>query len=158
MALVVEDGTGVVNANSYIDTTYFDSYWTDRGNSEAVAITDKEPLLIQATDFIESIYYNKWLGYRLTDIQVLEFPRVIDGVDVGVPDRLKKAVWELALKANSGTLLEDINQQIIKEKVSVIETTYSEFSDQLTRYTAVYNLISIYLENASQNSVKVTRV
>jgi hypothetical protein len=157
MALVVEDGTGVSNANSYIDVAYFDTYWTDRGNTDAVAIVNKEPLLIQATDYIETVYYGLWLGERLTTTQALEFPRVIDSVDVGVSERLKKACCELALKANSGSLLTDVEQRIVKEKVAVIETTYSEYSDQLTQYTTVYNLIAGYLENSSPNSSKVIR-
>ena len=157
MAIVVEDGTGIATANSYIDSTYADSYFSDRGVTEWASLTNKDALLIQATDYIETVYYGKWLGERLTTTQALEFPRVIDNEDVGVPERLKKACCELALKANSGTLLVDVEQRVVKEKVAVIETTYSEYDDQLTQYTTVYNLVKEYLENASLNSSKVVR-
>ena len=157
MALIVEDGTGIATANSYIDVAYFDAYFTDRGNADAIAIVDKDSLLIKATDYIETVYYGKWSGERLTTTQALEFPRTIDYVDVGVPDRLKKACCELALKANSTTLLVDVEQRVIKEKVAVIETTYSEYDDQPTQYTTVYNLLKEYLENASSNSSKMIR-
>jgi enoyl reductase-like protein len=157
MGIIVEDGTGLANANSYIDSTYADTYFADRGITGWASLTNKDALLIQATDYIETVYYGKWKGERLTTTQALEFPRVIDSVDVGVPDRLKKACAELAWKANSGTLLVDVEQRIIKEKVAVIETTYSEYDDQLTQYSTVYNLLSEYLENASLNSSTVTR-
>ena len=159
VTLIVEDGTGIADANSYISEAEYHAYWTDRGNATAIAITgdDLKSLLIKATDYIETVYYGLWKGERLTTTQALEFPRVIDLVDVGVPVRLKKACAELAWKANSGDLLVDVEQRIVKEKVAVIETTYSEYSDQLTQYTTVYNLISEYLENSSTNSQKTVR-
>ena len=160
MALIVQDDTGTqTDANSYIDVAFFDTYWTERGNTTATDLTiaQKEVLLIKATDYIETIYYGKWLGDRLTTTQNTEFPRVIDGESVAIPTRLKKACAELAWKANSIELLTDVEQRIIKEKVAVIETTYSEYDDQLTQYTAVYNLVCEYLANNSLNSVSVTR-
>ena len=158
MALVVQLADGsITNANSYIESTYADTYFLDRGVTAWASLTNKDALLIQATDYIETVYYGLWKGYRLTDTQNTEFPRVIDSVDVGLPERLKKACCELAYKANSGSLLVDVEQRIIKEKVAVIETTYSEYSDQLTQYTTVYNLLAEYLENSSLNSSKVVR-
>lgn len=157
MALIVEDGTGIATANSYIDSSYADAYFLDRDIAEWASLTNKDALLIKATDYIETVYYGKWQGERLTTTQALEFPRVIDSVDVGVPDRLKKACCELALKANSGELITDIEQRVIKKKVAVIETTYAEYSDQTTQYTKVYDLLSEYLLNSNSNTVKVTR-
>ena len=159
VTLIVEDGTGIVDANSYISEAEYLAYWTNRGNATAIAITGDplKSLLIQATDYIEIVYYGLWQGERLTTTQALEFPRIIDSVDVGVPERLKKACCELAYTANSGALLTDVEQRIVKEKVAVIETTYSEYSDQLTQYTTVYGYISEYLENSSLNSSKVVR-
>ena len=159
VSLIVEDGTGIANANSYVSEAEYLTYWTDRGNATAIAITGDtlKSLLIQATDYVENVYYEKWLGDRLTLTQALEFPRVINLIDVEVPDRLKKACFELALKANSASLLTDVEQRIIKEKVAVIETTYSEYSNQLTQYTNVYELVKPYLLNQSTTSVKVVR-
>ena len=158
MALVVQDDLGTItNANSYIESTYADAYFSDRGNTVWASLTNKDALLIQATDYIETVYYNKWAGDRYSEEQNTEFPRTIDYENVGIPERLKKACCELAIKANSGTLLTDVEQRIVKEKVAVIETTYSEYSDQLTQYTTVYNLLAEYLENSSANSSKVVR-
>ena len=158
--MTVEDGSGLIDADSYVSVSYCDTYFSDRLITEWIDITDvptKEALLIRATDYIEQVYSQAWSGEPLMDTQALSFPRLIDDVDVGVPERLKKACCELALKANSGTLLTDVEQRIVKEKVAVIETTYGEYSDQLTQYTAVYELIKIYLDNPSSNSMKVVR-
>jgi hypothetical protein len=158
MALVIQDDLGTkTDANSYVSVAEFDTYWTDRDNQEALAIVNKDAVLIKATDYIETVYYGKWKGTRYTTTQNTEFPRVIDGENVGIPTRLKNACFELAFKANSGNLLTDIQQRIVKEKVAVIETTYSEYSDQLTQYTTVYNLLREYLKNDSMNSSKVIR-
>ena len=157
--MLVEDGTGIADANSYVTVAFFDTYFTERGNTDIVALTDaqKEVLLIKATDYIETVYYGKWLGERTTTTQTLEFPRTIDSEDVGVPTRLKKAVCELALKANTTTLLVDVEQRVIKKKVAVMEKTYAQYDDQLTQYTVVYNLLKEYLANGSLNSSKVVR-
>lgn len=158
MAIRVQLADGsVTNANSYIESSYADTYFSDRGVTEWDVLTNKDALLIQATDFLEQVYYGNWQGERLTDTQNTQYPRVIDGVDVGIPERLKQACCILALKANSGELLPDVEQRIIKEKVAVIETTYSEYDDQLTRYTKVYELLKEYLDNANMSSSKVIR-
>jgi len=158
MALVVQlDDGSITNANSYIESTYADTYFSDRGKTAWASLTNKDALLIQATDFLERVYFEKWKGYRLTETQNTEWPRLIDDVDLGLPERLKQACCDLALQANSGELLPNVEKNIIKQKVAVIETTYSEYSDQLTRYTNVYELLSTYLENASLNSSKVVR-
>ena len=159
VTLIVEDGTGIADANSYVSEAEYLDYWTNRGNATAMAITgdDLKSLLIQATDYVESVYYGKWLGDSLTATQALEFPRVIDLVDVGVPSRLKKACFELALKANSGSLLTDVEQRVTKEKVGSLSVEYDKYSNQLTQYTNVYELVKPYLLNQSTTSVKVTR-
>ena len=159
MALLVQDADGLItDAESYISVAELDAYWTKRGNTTFVALSEaeKEILLIKATDYVEQVYFGKWLGDRYSDTQNTEYPRTIDYLNVGIPTRLKNACAELALKANSGELLIDIAQRVVKKKVAVIETTYSEYSDQLTQYTNVYNLLSPYLESTG-NSVKVTK-
>lgn len=162
MALIVQDDLGTETAaNTYIALSFFNSYWTDRGNATALALSDaeKEVLLIKATDYIETVYFGYWKSERVNYTQNTEFPRLLyyGGDAIGIPERLEKACAELAWKANSGDLLTDVEQRIVKEKVAVIETTYSEYSDQLTQYTTVYNLVSEYLENASLNSSSLTR-
>lgn len=148
--MVVEDGTGLSNADSFVSVAYADAYFTTRGVSVWASLTNKEALLIKATDYIEAVYSESWKGVTLNDTQSLSFPRIIDDATV-YPDRLQKAVCELALKANDGDLLVDVEQRTIEEKVDVISVKYAEYSDQKTQYSMVYGLISPYLLSTGAN-------
>lgn len=148
--MVVEDGTGLSNADSFVSVAYADTYFTTRGVSAWASLTNKEALLIKATDYIEAVYSESWKGVTLNDTQSLSFPRIIDDATV-YPDRLLKAVCELALKANDGDLLVDVEQRTIEEKVDVITVKYAEYSDQKTQYSMVYGLISPYLLSTGAN-------
>ena len=142
--MVVEDGTGLSNADSFVSVAYADTYFSTRNVTAWASLTNKEALLIKATDYIEAVYSEAWKGTTLTDTQSLSFPRIIDDATV-YPDRLLKAVCELAYKANSGDLLVDVEQRTIEEKIDVITVKYAEYSDQKTQYSMVYGLISPYL-------------
>ena len=148
--MVVEDGTGLSNADSFVSVAYADTYFTTRGVSAWASLTNKEALLIKATDYIEAVYSEAWKGVTLNDTQSLSFPRIIDDATV-YPDRLLKAVCELALKANDGDLLVDVEQRTVEEKVDVITVKYAEYSDQKTQYSFVYGLISPYLLSTGAN-------
>ena len=148
--MVVEDGTGLSNADSFVSVDYAETYFTTRGVTAWASLTNKEALLIKATDYIEAVYSESWKGVTLNDTQSLSFPRIIDDSTV-YPDRLLKATCELALKANDGDLLIDVEQRTIEEKVDVISVKYAEYSDQKTQYSMVYGLISPYLLSTGAN-------
>lgn len=148
--MVVEDGTGLSNADSFVSVAYADTYFTTRGVTAWASLTNKEALLIKATDYIEAVYSESWKGVTLNDTQSLSFPRIIDDATV-YPDRLLKAVCELALKANDGDILVDVEQRTIEEKVDVITVKYAEYSDQKTQYSMVYGLISPFLLSTGAN-------
>jgi len=112
MAFIVEDGTGVADANSYVTVEFADSYFADRGNEVWDAITDdadKEKLLVRATDYVEKIFGRRFIG-EMTDMTYpLSWPRTYAdpyAVDA-IPLLLKKAVCEYALRANDGPLMPD---------------------------------------------------
>lgn len=65
MAFIVEDGTGVLNANSYATVQGFKDYFGDRG-TDVSAITDPtiQTLLVQATDYIETRWGLLFLGRK----------------------------------------------------------------------------------------------
>lgn len=138
MAFLVEDGTGLVVATSYIDVAYADSYHTDRQTTIWTSETDqakKESALIRATQYIDAKYGQFFNGNVLKVEQGLLWPRVdaqyTNGqVIVGIPEVLKKATAELASRAiTSSDLMPDINVVThgpnvleVTEKVDVIET------------------------------------
>lgn len=82
VTIIVEDGSCVPNANSYIDVEYATQYLEDRGVT--VPAEDKlKPMLINAMDFMESL--NRYKGKRTNQDQELQFPRsglYSDGVEI----------------------------------------------------------------------------
>ena len=148
MALIIEDGTGLSNAQSYVDTTFVNAYFTLRG----ITFISTEALIIQAMDYIEATYSQSYVGVKYTNTQSLAFPRLIDGSSI-YPERLKSAVCELTHKASLGTLMEDSTQKIVREQVGPITTQYSEYSDAQKQYAMVYQLLSPWLSGSTTSHV-----
>lgn len=97
--LIVEDGTGLNNANSYVSVIEADSYAAmgQYANWEQLSNSRKEQLLNSATMYVDSIWGDKFKGHPLTIEQSLEFPRsnCFDRYGrkfEGVPTALKRAV------------------------------------------------------------------
>lgn len=153
MAFVIEDGTGISNANALVSDTEFDDYWTDRGTTfsggtapELLAL--KKVAIINATSYMENRFRTRFKGTREFQDQALSFPRLHlydeDGrIVLGLPDRLKHACIEYAFRALNNDLAPDpivdaTGLKVIKtkEKVGPIveEIEYAETSS-----AAIYN-------------------
>lgn len=165
MTIIVEDGTGRADAESYISVADADAYHAKRLNGDwgPLANATKEALLIKATEYMVGTYREMWAGYTVNATQALDWPRyeVPDGrggyIDSNiVPAEVKKACAELALKANAGELAPDLEQAVKREKVDSIEVEYESYSSQSPRYPAVYSMIARYLSN-SGFTVKLVR-
>lgn len=133
MAFVVEDGTGLPNANSYAAVADADAYFLERAILTWTGTPEqKASWLIQATDYIELRFSLRFAGekeFTVDPVQALSFPRVdIEGY-TGVPLCLKRATYEYANRARAGLLAPDpamdaTNRSYIgkKTKVGPIET------------------------------------
>lgn len=141
MSLIIENGTGLDNADSYIDLTYLTDYATKR-NINITGITESN--IIKAMDYFESAYSFK--GTKLKETQSLAFPRLIDN-EVTYPIRIKNAVCELTIKTKTAELLKDTKQKTIRKKIGDMEIEYDPNSRDETNYNMVYNLIMPYLNN-----------
>jgi hypothetical protein len=77
MALIVEDGTGRPDAESYCTVAFADEYHAARGNAAWAALSPlgKEIALRKATDFMLSNFGSRWVGTRATALQALDWPR-----------------------------------------------------------------------------------
>ena len=111
MAFVVEDGTGLSNANAYLAVADADTYWEERGDTVWAALTTaaKQAALIKATDYIEARFGQRFLGTKLLTTQSLGFPRDDlydrEGTQIeGIPTPFKNAVAEYAYRAASADL------------------------------------------------------
>jgi hypothetical protein len=155
-AIVVEDGTVVTGANSYVSTTELATYATDRG----ISITGTAAiLLITAMDYIESLDFK---GEPWTSTQPLIWPRInviIDGwyqnVD-DIPQQLKEAQMEtaLAIDAGNGPLI-DLPRNVIREKVGEIEVQYAQGTSSLILVRKINAKLKKLLN--SSGSIKVSK-
>jgi len=120
MSLIVEDGTGRSDAESYISVADADTYHTKFTASAAWAgagTADKETALRQATQYLDDEYRGRWKGYPVDDEQALAWPRLDVEDENGyvvdsdaVPEQVQRAAAEMALRALSSgpNLLPDI--------------------------------------------------
>tara|TARA_R110002167_G_scaffold154560_2_gene348786 strand:- start:904 stop:1371 length:468 start_codon:yes stop_codon:yes gene_type:complete len=133
MATIVETGSIIANANSYISDANFASYASDRGISvTGTAAT----LLLNAALYVETLPF---LGDKKTREQSMQWPRydvMLDGFltpsDV-IPQILKDLQCEVALAIDAGNdPLAQVSRAVKKEKVDVIEVEYADNSAPFT--------------------------
>lgn len=154
MAIVIEDGSGLPNSESYSSVEYADLYFSDRGNEawDALSTAAKEQALRKGADYLGAVYGPRWCGERLTDTQALDWPRG----EPGVPEAVKRANAELAVRASAGDLLADQSAQVRSETVGPISVTYAEGARQGTRYALVEGMLAGLLA-VGLGQVKVVR-
>src|SRR5712664_1631195 len=78
MALIVEDGTIVSGAESYIGVTDAATYHNNRGNTTFAGLSSdalREQMLRKATDYMQEMYRLRWTGSRVSTQQALDWPR-----------------------------------------------------------------------------------
>lgn len=135
MALIVENGDIVANANSYNTRQELIDYAALRG----VILPDDDTTdykAVEAVDYLE-LFRNDYKGTETDPAnQYLSFPR--EGITIGagivgkntIPRKYKEAQAALVLLANSGLVLipnRDVSQAFIKrEKIGPIDTEFSE--------------------------------
>lgn len=153
MALVVEDGTGLSNSNSYISVAELDAWADDRAiDLSAYDTAAKEAALITSClDFLEVFY--TFEGDPLEEGQALQLPTD----EVTINAKVKQASAQAAYYQLQGTLLVDhttSNEAEIKrlrEKVDVIEeeTEYVEGTRMTYRMRTpiIDRLLGPYLAN-----------
>ena len=163
MAIVIEDGTGLANAEAYISVADADAYFLARGNAAWAALTTarKEEVLRDGSDYMAAVYGQRWKGSRVTETQALDWPREdvsANGFDIDnnvVPGAVARANAELAVRASAGELLEDQGAQVKSEQVGPIAVTYMDGARQATRYAFVDSMLGAYLEGMGQ--IRVVR-
>jgi hypothetical protein len=163
MALIVEDGTVVSGANSYVSQADADAYHLDRGNAawSALTSTQKDANLIKATQFIDSKYRSKWAGSLFNILQPLCWPRTFvtdlsallsESTLPPIPPQLKYAVCEAALLFISTDLNAATDRGVQREKVGEIETSYFDGGSRVD-----YSIISGLLVGLFKNTNTIIR-
>lgn len=139
MALIVEDGSCVANADSFIDVANADTHFTNYGGYWTGDTADKEAALRRAALWLST--YIRWHGTKACNDNMMAFPRTgvndCDGnaiADDVVPQQVifaQLAAASLELQT-PGALTPSITpgQQTKRVKVDVIEEEYMTPKDQ----------------------------
>ena len=174
MALTVESGSGSATADSYISLTDAATRHTNLGNTAWAALasdTVREQYLRRATEYMEGAYRLRWKGYRKTATQALSWPRsfvylepFVQGAvgsypylvsDTTVPNEVKNACADLALKAATVTLAVDLGQAVVREKIDVIEVEYDKNAPAYTQYRAIDMMLATYLKSGGKANIEL---
>lgn len=130
MALIIEDGSIVPNANSFTTDAELQAYALARNITLPATEAERDSLQILAMDYLFSVEH-KLKGCRVSIEQELPYPRVgvcANGFDVPsdtIPKAVKNAMMELAMQAHvSDLLINKTNKNVASEKVDVIEVSY----------------------------------
>ena len=161
ITLVVENGTGLPDANSYCDLDYAVEYCTMKGYTDWLKLSENQQkiFIIRGTEFVDNFY--TWKGIRHRQSQSMAFPRddIYDDdrypVD-GIPDKLKKACIEAAFlnassSANTLFSTKDENGKAKKQKVDTLEVEYfnaeqSGLSAADVDYKTIYDILNKLLK------------
>jgi len=162
MALIVEDGSGVESANTYVATADIDTYCSDLGLTAWAAGTtpEKEAANLRAMQYIESLSYK---GIKSNSDYSLKFPRYDIWTEDGylidsdeIPNDLKKAVCRAAYEeiVSLGILQSNLTRSDFtkREKVSSIEMEYDKF-----HYETVFRTIKGLLKDLVESKTRLIR-
>lgn len=162
--LVVEDGSGKSDSDSYIPISEAESYMDDFGLAwpDNYGEHEKEIGLRLGTQHIDKTYRTRLQGSRVTKEQALDWPRI--GVTIAggrfnidsneIPDDLKRATVHAAVSvANQATTslgpdkTDPGRVKVEKVKIDVIEieTEWSQSKDDEVEYTMVDRLMAQFL-------------
>jgi len=154
MALIVEDGSLVADANSYVSAADFVS-WADARGVSYPSYPEIEQKILRAMDYIESLAF---LGEKHEETQALQWPRdyvYIDGYSVEsdeIPKELKNAVYEaIKLEIDGDSKLTASERETVSETIGDISVTYKSNSSMKRQTPAMARSLRKLIAN--QNGV-----
>lgn len=152
MALTVETGAIVANADSYISRADADTYATNHGNTSwaSVSADNRDAALRYATKWIDGRY--SWPGSIVDDDQVLAWPR--EGVTdaegriiaiTEIPQVLKDAVCEAAFAHVAEALNEILSRggEIESVKAGPVEVTFKSSAPPSRTFPFIDSILRI---------------
>lgn len=140
MALVVEDGTGLPNANAYIDVAFLRDYYTARGVTLPSDDGALEAAITVATlDYVD--FFFKFREKPLNDAQALKAPFERSGF----PEAVKRATAVAAYLHTEGLLFVDKSTNLqqgqvkrTRRKLEGLETE-NEYVEHTGKKVTYYN-------------------
>lgn len=152
MPLIIEDGSGLPDAESYVGVADCEAYALSHGLAFAGDEPVKDARLRRATQYLDAQYTFK--GEEQTDTQALAWPR---SVATGVPREIVSACCELACKP--GDLWVDVDAAALTEKtIGPITKKYAAPANGgQKRFAAVDALVKRWVAGGSGMMVRVVR-
>lgn len=148
--IIVEDGSGISNSNSYVTLAEADLYFSEKGELGWAGTDDfKNQNLINATTSMDALYGPRYISFlRDQTIQALLWPREqiwdrhsrrIDNGDI--PFKLQDAQCEIALLAQNGVDIYPsgtIDNQLTATSVTIGDISESKSFQKVPQDQASY--------------------
>lgn len=136
IAIIVEDGSNIANANSFVTIAQARAYAAERGVTLAVADDDVAVQLIKAKDYLES-FAMRYQGEMTNEDQSLQWPRIdvyLYGSEIAFPSNAIPKELKAAQNATVVALAQGVDIMpnysasdfVTREKVGPIETEYAD--------------------------------
>lgn len=175
--LIIETGSCTINANSFVDSVYADTYFGNQGQATWTGTTQaKESALFRGGQYLNGL---RWQGSKFNYQQIMCWPRfgvqVADmlgavtifpaGIGYGlywptnvIPEPIKFAQCEAALRYLTGTdMMPDLDRGGLESSVRLgpIQTTYEPGAPPGMTFPAIKALLKTFLK--SDASVEMIR-
>lgn len=153
MALTVETGAGLSNAESYISVSdanaYVAAYKGANATWDAASTSTKEIAARQATQYLDGCF--SWDGVASTTTQALRWPRIGAynenglSLDATVPTKLAQACAEVMYLIVTGeTITTNVSRgdRVKRSQVDVISIEYEDGAPQQPSFPQVNRLVA----------------
>jgi len=166
MALIIENGTGVSGAVSFVTVEEARAFAEFRGATLPATDPSVEVLLVKAGDYLLGLEHF-FQGYRSTGTQRLPFPRADVYLPGGysvplnhIPALLKEAQIQLAIEGVSRDIRPTGDgREVIREKVGPLETEYTAGAGGTVQpvFNKVWDLLLPLMKNQGGGRLGVVR-
>jgi len=165
MAFIVEDGTGIEDANAYVDKPFAENYLLGERLALFKALSDdeKEAAIIAGSQFVDISY--DFIGNRQNLEQGLNWPRTdaeLHGFVIeGVPTAIKKAACEAAVLSLAESLFSNENdKEVARERIEgAVDISYvnpkDKVKENITRFEIIDKLVRDYCVKEQSDSPSV---
>jgi hypothetical protein len=154
MTLIVENGTGLANAESYISAADAGTYLANRGDAvwATYSVPAQEAALRLATEYMVSLYRLRWAGFRTLTTQALDWPRsycpkpdLAGGyggypnyyLPTDMPNEVITACADLASRAAVSPLVPDVERLQTSIAIGTLKIEYDKASSPITVFYAI---------------------
>ena len=154
MAFIVEDGTGIEDANAYVDSEYISDYLMGERLAQFEELDDdeQEAAIIAGTQYVDISY--EYIGNRLSLEQGLNWPRVdaeyqgfvIEGVPTAVKKATCEAVW-LAMTEEGGLFSTEGDKEVASERIEgAVAISYVNPKDKVKETISRFEILDKLLK------------